>query len=207
MKKTLIILSGGMDSTTLLYHLLDEGYKIEALSFDYLQRHRRELDSAKKICELAGVRHELLQIPSLTGSALTFDGDVPHGHYAEESMKATVVPNRNMVMLAPAVSTAIARGFDSVAYGCHAGDHTIYPDCRAEFVEAMRKAFSLCDWTQIELVTPFLTWDKGQIARRGAELNVPFEITWTCYEGGDEPCGKCGSCVERNEALATIPSE
>ena len=204
MKKILLILSGGMDSTTLLYHLLEEGHKVEALSFDYLQRHRRELESAKRICELTGVHHEILQIPSLTGSALTHDGEVPHGHYAEESMKATVVPNRNMVMLAHAASTAIARGHDAVAYGCHAGDHTIYPDCRAEFVEVMSQAFKLCDWTQLELVTPFLSWDKGAIARRGAELDVPFELTWTCYEGGEEPCGKCGACVERAEAMATI---
>jgi len=203
-EKTLLILSGGMDSSTLLYHLLDMGHKVEALSFDYLQRHRRELDSAKRICELTNVPHEILQIPALTGSALTFDKDVPHGHYEEESMKDTVVPNRNMVMLAHAASTAIARGHDNVAYGCHHGDHAIYPDCRAEFVAAMSQAFALCDWKEIKLLTPFLTWDKGAIARRGAELEVPFELTWTCYEGGEEPCGKCGACVERAEAMATI---
>jgi len=127
---------------------------------------------------------------------------MPHGHYADENMKQTVVPNRNMVMLAYAGSLAIASGCRAVAYGCHAGDHTIYPDCRVEFVNAMRAAFELCDWSQLQLLTPFVHEDKTEIVRIGKRLCVPFDLTWTCYEGGQQPCGQCGSCVERNEALA-----
>jgi 7-cyano-7-deazaguanine synthase len=204
MKKTLLIYSGGKDSTVLLYHLRALGHDVECVSFNYNQRHKRELESAKNICSMLDVKHSVLDIPQLHGSALTGNGEVPHGHYAEESMKQTVVPNRNMVMLSHAASMAIAKDKDILAYGCHAGDHAIYPDCRTEFVEAMKVALSLCDWKQLELFTPFVEFDKGWIARLGHELEVPFDMTWTCYEGGEEPCGKCGSCVERNEALATI---
>lgn len=202
MNKVCLIYSGGMDSTTLMYDLKAQGNQVVALSFDYGQRHRRELESAAQICLLTSTEHHIMGLPPLPGSALTGNGDVPHGHYAEESMKQTVVPNRNMVMLAHAAAFAIANGIGSVAYAAHAGDHTIYPDCRPEFVEAMNVAFGLCDWNPVRLLAPYLLLTKGQIAARGKSLGVPFDLTWTCYEGGDEPCGRCGSCVERLEALA-----
>jgi 7-cyano-7-deazaguanine synthase len=198
---TTLIYSGGLDSTVLLYWLLDKHNTVTALSFDYGQRHRREIDAAKTVTELLNVEHHVLTLPKLPGSVLTESGTMPHGHYAEESMKQTVVPNRNMVMLAHAASFAIANKHGAVAYGCHAGDHTIYPDCRFAFVEAMRNAFRLCDWTMVDLLAPFVYYDKREIVCIGRRLGVPFEITWTCYEGGEAPCGKCGSCVEREEAM------
>jgi 7-cyano-7-deazaguanine synthase len=117
-------------------------------------------------------------------------------------MKLTVVPNRNMVMLAVATAWAVSAKCEAVAYGCHAGDHTIYPDCRPEFTEAMEGAMLLCDFVPVRLDRPFLHMTKGQIARLGVALGVPYEQTWTCYEGADQPCGKCGACQERAEAFA-----
>jgi 7-cyano-7-deazaguanine synthase len=127
---------------------------------------------------------------------------VPHGHYAAESMKATVVPNRNMILLAVAIGRAVAVGAEAVAYAAHAGDHTIYPDCRPEFVDALAQAALLCDWRPIQILRPFVSWTKGAIVREGVRLGVPFELTWSCYEGEERPCGKCGTCVERAEAFA-----
>lgn len=200
MKKVLSLLSGGMDSVTLLYYL-QKSYKVQAISFNYGQRHVKELEAASKITSLMEIKHYVLTLPQIPGSALTGDTPVPHGHYAEESMKQTVVPNRNMVMLAHAVSLAVYQKLDAVAYACHAGDHTIYPDCRPEFVNAMQEAIHLCDWTRIQLITPFVNMTKGEIAKIGKGIGVPYELTWTCYEGGLEPCGKCGACVERKEAM------
>lgn len=199
--KTKLIYSGGMDSTVLLYWLKDAGHDVSAVSFHYGQRHSKELQCAARICSVLGVPHEIIQLPKLRGSALVGDGDIPHGHYAEESMKRTVVPNRNMIMLAHAGSIAIADGCHTVAYGCHAGDHAIYPDCRPEFVATMAAAMVMCDWSKLQLLTPFVAIDKTEIARIAKHLSVPLDLTWTCYEGGETPCGKCGSCTERNEAI------
>ena len=193
-----------MDSTTLLYWLLNRGDDVSALSFVYGQRHVREVDAARSICTKLGVGHKVSILPHIAGSSLTGQSKIPHGHYEEESMKSTVVPNRNMIMIAHATSVAIAGGFNNVAYAAHSGDHAIYPDCRDEFLQVMRKAIKLCDWAEIELVAPFVHLDKIDIASIGDRLGVPFDMTWTCYEGGDVPCGKCGACVERSEALETI---
>ena len=122
---------------------------------------------------------------------------MPEGHYADENMKQTVVPNRNMVMLSLATSYAIGLDADTLLYGAHSGDHDIYPDCRAEFVEQLKKAIDLCDWKPIKLEAPYLNIDKGDIVIRGKELGVDYGLTWTCYKGKDKACGKCGSCVER----------
>ena len=107
-----------------------------------------------------------------------------------------------MFLLASAAAVALSRNTDRLAYGAHSGDHTIYPDCRPEFVEAMQAAFGLCDWKQIELYAPYLELHKGEVCKRGVELGVRFDLTWTCYVGGDKPCGQCGSCTERAEAFA-----
>lgn len=199
--KTKLIYSGGMDSTVLLYWLRDAGHDVSAISFHYGQRHGKEIQCAEAICDMIGVPHQLVELPKLRGSALVGDGEIPHGHYAEESMKQTVVPNRNMIMLAHAASAAIVDGCDALAYGCHAGDHAIYPDCRPEFVATMSAAIAMCDWSNLHLITPFVSIDKTEIARIAKRLSVPLELTWTCYEGGASPCGKCGSCTERNEAI------
>lgn len=205
-KKVVTIYSGGMDSTVLLYHLRVTGHEIVALSVDYGQRHRKEIDSAKAICGRINVPHEVADLRGIThllrGSSLTDSRvEVPEGHYAEESMKATVVPNRNMIMLSVAIGYAISLRAQFVAYGAHAGDHTIYPDCRPEFAAAVNTAALLADWHQVEVLCPFIGLTKADIARRGAELNVPFELTWSCYKGGEYHCGCCGTCVERAEAF------
>jgi 7-cyano-7-deazaguanine synthase len=204
--KTVAIFSGGLDSTVLLHELRAAGDEVLALSVDYGQRHRRELDHAKRIAEALGIRWQLADLsairPLLAGSSQTSDGvPVPHGHYAADNMKQTVVPNRNMIMLAVAAGWAISEQADRLAYGAHAGDHTIYPDCRPEFAEALAKAIGLADWHRVELITPFIALSKTDIVRRGAELEVEFAATWSCYEGGQVHCGLCGTCVERKEAF------
>lgn len=210
--KTILILSGGMDSATLLYDLLAHGDSVEAIGVNYKQRHGKELACAADLCNGLGVQFDLLDLSGLsvflTGSSQSDPNvPVPFGKYDEPSMKLTVVPNRNMFMLAAAGGVAIARKADRLAYGAHAGDHTIYPDCRPEFVDAMGRAFGLCDWHTLSLHAPYIDMTKGDICKRGAELAVPYEKTWTCYVGGDRPCGKCGSCTERAEAFefAGIP--
>ena len=195
-----------MDSTVLLYHLRASGYEIVTLSINYGQRHQKELDSARAVCELNGLRHEVADLRSIThllgGSSLTEEQvDVPEGHYAAENMKVTVVPNRNMIMLSLAIGYAITLRAPYVAYGAHAGDHTIYPDCRPEFASAVNTAAMLADWHQVELLRPFARMTKADIAKRGSELDVPFGLTWSCYKGGRVHCGRCGTCVERREAF------
>jgi 7-cyano-7-deazaguanine synthase len=126
---------------------------------------------------------------------------VPHGHYTDESMKQTVVPNRNMLMLSVAVAWAISVKADSVCYGAHAGDRAIYPDCREEFASAFNTAALLADWHQVSLSRPFVDMSKAEIVTLGRTLEVPFGQTWSCYEGGEKHCGLCGTCVERAEAF------
>lgn len=210
--KTILILSGGMDSATLLYDLLYAGDSVEAIGVNYKQRHGKELTCAAELCNALGVRFDVLDLSSLsaflTGSSQSDPNvPVPFGKYDEPSMKLTVVPNRNMSMLAAAGGIAIARKANRLAYGAHAGDHTIYPDCRPEFVQAMGQAFAICDWHSLDLYAPYIDMTKGDICKRGVELQVPYEKTWTCYVGGEKPCGKCGSCTERAEAFefADIP--
>lgn len=207
MAKVVVVVSGGMDSATLLYHILAEGHETRAISVDYGQRHVKELDYARQLCEGVKVPHQVADLSAINpifgnNSLSGRDMEVPEGHYAEESMKQTVVPNRNMLLLSVAIASAAANKFNAVAYGAHSGDHAIYPDCRPEFAEAMDQAARLCDWNPIELWRPFVHLDKGQIAKRGVDLGVPFEKTWTCYKGLDLHCGKCGACVERKEAFS-----
>ena len=204
--KALVLLSGGMDSTVLLHHLKAEGFELEALSIDYGQRHWREVGFAASQAAIVDVPYRLVNLgvlgTVLGGNSQTDDSiPVPHGHYEAENMKLTVVPNRNMILLAIAAGNAISRDCSAVAYAAHAGDHAIYPDCRAEFATAMQGALALCHYTPIELLRPFVTWTKADIVRRGDELGVDFSKTWSCYEGQETHCGKCGTCVERIEAF------
>ena len=204
--KTVLIYSGGLDSTVLLYHLLAAGHEVHALSIDYGQRHRCELDHAASICKELSVPNPLADLsaiqPLLAGSSLTSpEIEVAEGHYTEESMKSTVVPNRNMILLAIATGHALSIGAEEIAYAAHSGDHAIYPDCRNEFADAMAEAIRLADWSVVELSRPFVDWNKADIVRRGAELGLPFEETWSCYKGGEIHCGRCGTCVERREAF------
>jgi 7-cyano-7-deazaguanine synthase len=196
-----------MDSAALLYHLADAGHETKTISFNYGQRHVKEIEAAARLSRLRGVEHlvadlrainPLLGENSLSGRTI----DVPEGHYEEQMMKLTVVPNRNMIMLSLAIAWAIRLEYEAVAYAAHSGDHIIYPDCRPEFADAMDRAAALCDWRPIKLLRPFVHMDKGDIARRGHELGVPFDLTWTCYKGGELHCGRCGACRERIEAFA-----
>lgn len=206
--KTIIVFSGGLDSTVLLCHAITQGHQVSAISINYGQRHAKELEAAKAICEKLGVEHRIADLTALRGflggsSQTSSDIAVPHGHYAEESMKLTVVPNRNMILLAVAGAWAISKRFDAVSYAAHAGDHAIYPDCREEFVRPLAEALWNADWHQVSLERPFLHMTKADICKLGAALDAPLGMTWSCYEGGENHCGKCGTCVERIEAFAT----
>lgn len=201
--KTLVVLSGGLDSSVLLYHILSTGSPCRAISFDYGQRHSKELASAAVIAAEVRVPHLVVTLPRFDGySALLGNVEVPNGHYEDAVMKQTVVPNRNMVMLSIAVANAIAAKEDRVVYAAHRGDHTIYPDCREAFVVAMASAVNLCDWSPPKLEAPFVGMSKADIVRLGLKLGVPFSKTWSCYRGRDLHCGLCGTCVERLEAFS-----
>lgn len=204
--KILFILSGGLDSATALYDLRREHEVVEAVTFDYAQRHKKEIACAVKICETLKLPHRVIDISNLNellqGSSLTSDSiDTPHGHYEEENMKQTIVPNRNAIFINVAAGYAISKGIHSLGLGVHAGDHFIYPDCRPSFIDAQEKTLSLANDVDFLLHTPFLNVSKIGIVKKGHELKVPFEQTWTCYEGGAKPCNKCGSCTERIEAF------
>ena len=203
---SVVLLSGGMDSSTALGLAYESTTPILALSVDYGQRHRVELESAAQIAAHYGVRHEILDLTGwgrlLSGSALTDPTvDVPHGHYAEPSMAITVVPNRNATMLMATVGVADALGADEVWAAVHAGDHAVYPDCRPEFIEAASHTARVATEERVKIVAPFVNATKTDIARIGHELNVPLHLTWSCYEGGTHHCGRCGTCVERIEAF------
>ena len=195
-----------MDSTVLLYRLTKDGDELKALSINYGQRHSKEIEYAESICKNLGVEHRVANLVSLSellsGSALTSDDlEVPEGHYAEDNMKATVVPNRNMILLSVAAGWAISSEFDRVAYAAHSGDHAIYPDCRNEFADALDATIRLADWREVSLYRPFVDCAKADLVKLGAELGVPFEKTWSCYKGLDLHCGRCGTCIERREAF------
>jgi len=206
--KTVILLSGGMDSTTLVYYLRNLGREVYPISFSYGQKHTLEVGAARFTCIKLGLPHKVLELKVLgeiAPSALTRPKiEIPEGHYEAESMKLTVVPNRNMVFLALATAYAIGIGAREVAYAAHSGDHTIYPDCRPAFIEAMSEAISLCDDSNPSLLTPFKQMDKASILRLGLTLGVDYSLTWSCYKGGTKACGKCGTCVERLEAFNKV---
>lgn len=205
--KTIVICSGGLDSVSLAHSLSAKGELSRLVSFDYGQRHRKELDFAAACAVRLNVPHHIIDMrgigASLTGSALTDDIDVPDGHYAEDSMKVTVVPNRNAIMLTIAYGIAAANGDTGVATAVHGGDHFIYPDCRPGFTEAFDKMQreALDGYANVSLVTPFVHRSKADIVTEGARVNTPFAETWSCYKGGEQQCGRCGTCVERREAF------
>ena len=205
MKKGVIIVSGGMDSITLLYARKEEISL--ALTFDYGSNHnKREAELAKWHCEQLGIEHIIIPLDFMhqyfKSSLLQGADAVPEGHYADENMKSTVVPFRNGIMLAIACGLAESRGLGFVFIANHAGDHAIYPDCRATFIESMSEAMAYGTYEHIKVKAPFTSLTKGDIAHIGAELGVDYSKTYSCYKGGEKHCGKCGTCVERKEAFA-----
>mgnify|MGYP000055672281 FL=1 len=205
--KTIVICSGGLDSVSLAHMVAEEHQLTRLVSFDYGQRHRKELDYAAAAAERLGVPHDIIDMrsigASLTGSALTDDIDVPDGHYEEESMKVTVVPNRNAIMLTIAYGIAAANGDEAVATAVHGGDHFIYPDCRPGFIDAFQtmQDHALDGYASVRLLAPYVNGSKADIVTDGAKHGTPFGDTWSCYKGGENHCGRCGTCVERREAF------
>ena len=205
-RKIVLIHSGGMDSTTLLYDLVQDN-EVRTLGVDYGQRHSKELIYAERIAGRVGVPYEVADLRPINhlirgnSSQANLSVPVPEGHYAADNMKQTVVPNRNMIMLAVAIGHAVAEEFDTIAYAAHAGDHTVYPDCRPEFASAMSLAAYLCNEPGIDLVRPYIHIGKHDIVTIGDQLGVPYNETWSCYKGEEMHCGRCGTCVERKEAF------
>ena len=205
-QKVVVIYSGGMDSFTVLNKALQQGHDVSALSFNYGQRHVKELDVAATVCKSLEIPHKIVDITAinslLAGSSLTDDIDIPEGHYEQESMKSTVVPNRNMILLSLAIGYAVSENAQAVYYGAHSGDHAIYPDCRPEFVRQMNVVSKLANYEPVEVVAPYLDVDKNAILADGLKMGLDYCNTWTCYNGRDKACGKCGACIERLEAFA-----
>jgi len=203
--KAIAIVSGGLDSVTLAYLLASRGYELHIVSFDYGQRHVKELEYARHCTTALGASFDLVDLsgllPLLRGSALTDDVRVPDGHYTAPSMAATIVPNRNAIMLSIAYAAAVSSDADIVGIGVHSGDHPIYPDCRPEFINQFEKMEGLATDKNIRLYAPFLDVPKSEIIKVGILLEVDYRYTWSCYKGGEVHCGTCGTCVERREAF------
>lgn len=203
------VVSGGMDSVTMLYMLAKNDRHPLVLSFDYGQKHVKELELASWHAARLGLTHRVIRLRDVSGllgsSALVGGEDVPEGHYAAENMKATVVPNRNMMMISIAAAAVINCKGDLLGVGVHAGDHAIYPDCRPEFIYHVEQTLRIANEGFIsplfQLFAPFVQVGKHDIVRFGTELGVDYSKTWSCYKGQDLHCGKCGTCVERKEAF------
>ena len=205
MKNSAIIVSGGMDSITLLYDHKDE--IALGISFDYGSNHNaREIPFAKMHCERLGIKHITINLDFMhqyfKSSLLDGAEAIPEGHYADDNMKSTVVPFRNGIMLAIAIGIAESNNLDQVFIANHGGDHTIYPDCRPEFINAIDAAATAGTYNNVKVIAPYTTITKSDIARIGKRLGIDYAETWSCYKGREVHCGKCGTCVERKEALA-----
>ncbi len=213
MKKITLILSGGLDSSTLAFWLKYKyNSELVCLTFDYGQKQVKELDSATKITQVLKAEHHIIDLSfikkflKLANSSLVNDNiTVPHGEYTKQNMQSTVVPNRNSLMLSIAWTIACINNSDALAYGAHSGDHYLYPDTRPEYFTALNTALKLgvkdVGTTELDLIAPFINFSKSQIILEGSKLNVPFELTWTCYEGGTIHCGECGACISRKKSF------
>jgi len=210
-EKAVVIYSGGMDSFTVLNKVVFEGLEVYALTFDYGQKHVKEVDFARNVCSAMGIPHKIIDITAIneliSGSSLTSNIEVPEGHYADENMKSTVVPNRNMILLSLAVGYATSIKASKVFFGAHGGDHHVYPDCRPDFVKKMNEVCAVANYDFVEVVTPYLTSNKTEILRDGLKMKLDYALTWTCYNGREKACGRCGSCVERLEAFEENQAE
>lgn len=190
-------LSGGMDSSTVAGMAVETGEDVLAVWFDYGQRHSVEVHAAQAVAQHYGIELRPMSLPRLSSPSLTEGQEVPEGHYAWDTMKATVVQGRNLLFASTLVG--MTQPGDSVWLGVHTGDHAIYPDCRPEFIAPLHEAVSSA--YGVSVLAPLLYLSKAEIAARGAEIGVPFDLTWSCYKGGEVHCGRCGTCVERAEAF------
>lgn len=205
MKDSVIIVSGGMDSITLLYDKKEE--IALAVTFDYGSNHNaKEIAWAKVHCERLKIKHIVIKLDFMhkyfTSSLLEGADAIPEGHYADENMKSTVVPFRNGIMLSIAAGIAESNGLKKVLIANHGGDHTIYPDCRPAFIKAMNEATENGTYVNVSICAPYTNITKADIARIGKRLGIDYSETWSCYKGGEKHCGKCGTCIERKETLA-----
>jgi len=204
MKDKLILLSGGMDSGVLLAEFKDQ--IALAISFNYGSKHNdRENDAAKNLAVMYGVPHHIIRIDfndmGIKSDLLLSGGDIPHGHYEDESMKQTVVPFRNGIMLSIAAAIAESNKLKYILIANHAGDHAIYPDCRQDFMSSMNVAIQEGTYERVQILAPYTFISKRDIGFKGKALGFDFTNTYSCYEGNGEHCGQCGTCVERKEAL------
>ena len=205
MKDSVIVVSGGMDSITLLYDKKEE--IALAVTFDYGSKHNaREIAWAKVHCGRLGIRHIVIKLDFMqkyfTSSLLEGGDEIPEGHYADENMKSTVVPFRNGIMLSVAAGIAESNGLKKILIANHGGDHTIYPDCRPEFIGAMDRAIANGTYEDVRIDAPYTNITKADIAKKGKRLGIDYSETWSCDTGGERHCGKCGTCIERKEAMA-----
>ena len=200
MSSVLVVYSGGLDSYTLLNKAMKKFDRVEAITFNYGQKHNKEIEYAKSNCVELNIKHEVVNLyleNILAGSALVGDIDIPEGNYDKEKMKQTIVPNRNMIMISVAASLVIKNDIEYLWYAAHSGDHEIYPDCRPEFIDKMAAVLEICDYHKIKFEAPFQNLSKNEIVATGLSMNLDYSKTWTCYEGKEKPCGKCSACLER----------
>jgi len=206
MTKIIVVYSGGLDSFTLLNEAIRSGKDVFALSFDYGQKHSKELDCVEKFCAQESIDSKIVDVSSIKelfqGFSLTDEIDIPKGHYEDDSMKSTVVPNRNMILISMALGYAVTKEAEEVWFGAHAGDHAIYPDCRPEFVEKMDAVARIANYSPIAVKAPYIAMSKTEILAIGLNMQLDYGLTWTCYEGKELPCGSCGACHERLESFA-----
>lgn len=205
-RHTVLLLSGGLDSSVLLADLLRRGDRVTALGCDYGSRHnRRELACARRLCQAQHVPFQVLHLGFIgdcfRSSLLKGGANLPRDPYDKATMRQTVVPFRNGILLAAAAGFAESRGAQAVALAAHGGDHAIYPDCREAFLRNMAGAMRLGTYARIRLLRPYVGRTKAWIVARGARLGVDFARTWSCYAGGRRHCGACGTCRERREAF------
>ena len=203
--KAILIYSGGLDSTTLLYEYRDR--IALAVSFDYGSKHNaKELAFAEEHCQRLGIPHRIIPLDFIgryfRSDLLLSGGEIPEGNYDDDNMKSTVVPFRNGIMLAVAAGLAESYDLDTVLLANHGGDHAIYPDCRPEFIEAFDRASEAGTYNGVRIVSPYCNLTQRDIALRDRELGIDYSRTWSCYKGGEKHCGRCGTCTERKEALA-----
>ena len=206
MTKIIVVYSGGLDSFTLLNEAIRSGKDVSALSFNYGQKHNKELHFVEKFCAQESIDSKIVNVSSIKelfqGSSLTDEIDIPKGHYEDDSMKSTVVPNRNMILISLALGYAVTKEAEEVWFGAHAGDHAIYPDCRPEFVEKMDAVARIANYSPIAVKAPYIAMSKTEILAIGLNMQLDYGLTWTCYEGKELACGSCGACHERLESFA-----